>query len=138
LKVSDIDSQRMLIRVEQGKGNKDRYTLLSTRFLKELRDYWKQYQPSLWLFPGRSPNHTISDECVRAIMISAKHKAGIRKHGGIHVLRHCFGTHLLEAGTDIRTIQVLMGHKAIQTTARYLRVMQPTLQATRSPLDLPA
>lgn len=136
LKVTDIDSHRMMIRVEQGKGNKDRYTLLSQRLLNELRAYWKTYQPKTWLFPGKTPDKPLNESSVQKAMILAKVKAGIRKSGGIHALRHCFGTHLLEAGTDLRTIQVLMGHRSIQTTARYTRVTAHKIRFTQSPLDL--
>jgi len=136
LKVTDIDSHRMMIRVEQGKGNKDRYTLLSQRLLNELRVYWKTYRPKTWLFPGKTPDKPLNESSVQKAMILAKVKAGIRKSGGIHALRHCFGTHLLEAGTDLRTIQVLMGHRSIQTTARYTRVTAHKIRFTASPLDL--
>ena len=136
LKVTDIDSQRMMIRVEQGKGNKDRVTLLSQRLLGELRTYWKLYRPRVWLFPGRDPNKPLDATSVQKIIIQAKKKAGIHKHGGIHMLRHCFGTHLLEAGVDVRTIQSLMGHEHIQTTMRYMQVTQKRVSSIPSPLDL--
>lgn len=136
LKVTDIDSQRMMIRVEQAKGNKDRFTVLSDRLLKELRAYWKLYRPPVWLFPGRDPQKPLSQTAVQKIIIQAKQTAGIRKRGGMHMLRHCFGTHLLEAGVDVRTIQVLMGHKSLQTTARSMRVTSQKLTSTQSPLDL--
>ena len=136
LKVTDIDSSRMMIRVEQGKGNKDRYTLLSKRLLNELRAYWKAYQPKTWLFPGKTPDKPLSESAVQKAIIVAKAKAGIRKSGGIHALRHCFGTHLLEAGIDLRTIQVLMGHRSIQTTARYTRITAHKIRFTPSPFDL--
>jgi integrase/recombinase XerD len=136
LKVTDIDSQRMMIRVEQGKGNKDRYTLLSQRLLNELRAYWKLYRPKTWLFPGKTPDKPLNESSIQKALIVAKIKAGIRKDGGIHALRHCFGTHLLEAGTDLRTIQVLMGHRSLQTTARYTRVTSHKIRFTPSPLDL--
>lgn len=136
LKVTDIDSKRMLIRVEQAKGNKDRYTLLSQRLLRELRAYWQAYRPKTWLFPGKTPDTPLHESSVQKAIILAKIKAGIRKGGGIHVLRHCFATHLLEAGTDLRTIQNLMGHKSIQTTARYTRITANRVRQTASPLDL--
>lgn len=136
LKVTDIDSQRMLIRVEQGKGNKDRYTLLSHRLLNELRTYWREYRPKTWLFPGKNPNVPMHETGLQKAMILAKLRAGIRKQGGIHVLRHCFATHLLEAGMDLRTIQTLMGHRSIQTTTRYTRITANRIQRTPSPLDL--
>ena len=136
LKVTDIDSHRMMIRVEQGKGNKDRYTLLSQRLLNELRAYWKTYRPKTWLFPGKTPDKPLNETAIQRALIVAKVKAGIRKSGGIHALRHCFGTHLLEAGIDLRTIQVLMGHRSIQTTARYTRITAHKIRFTTSPLDL--
>lgn len=136
LKVTDIDSQRMMIRVEQAKGNKDRYTLLSQRLLNELRAYWKVYRPKTWLFQGKTPDSPMNESGIQKTMILAKIKAGIRKRGGIHVLRHCFATHLLEAGTDLRTIQTLMGHRSVETTARYTRITANRIRHTPSPLDL--
>ena len=136
LKVTDIHSDRMMIRVEQGKGRKDRYTLLSKRLLSELRAYWKIKRPAVWLFPGI---HLRKPGCARMAQkayAKAVAKAGITRKGGIHTLRHCFATHLLEAGVDIRTIQLLMGHSSILTTVRYLQVTSKTLQGTPSPLDL--
>jgi integrase/recombinase XerD len=135
LKVSDIVSDRMMIRVEQGKGMKDRYTVLSNRLLEVLRDYWRIYRPKLRLFPDDSNQPMV---CAQAHYIYTKtlKKAGIKIAGGIHTLRHCFATHLLEAGVDLRTIQTLMGHKSITTTARYLNVTSKTLQGVPSPLDL--
>lgn len=136
LKVTDIHSDRMMIRVEQGKGKKDRYTLLSKRLLGELRSYWEIKRPPVWLFPGI---HLHKPGCARMAQkayAKAVAKAGITRKGGIHTLRHCFATHLLEAGEDIRTIQLLMGHSSILTTVRYLQVTSKTLQGTRSPLDL--
>jgi len=136
LKVTDIDSQRMMIRVEQAKGNKDRYTLLSERLLNELRAYWKMCRPKTWLFPGKNPEKQLDESSIQKAMIMAKARAGIRKRGGIHVLRHCFATHLLEAGTDLRTIQILMGHRSIETTSRYTRIAASRVRRTKSPLDL--
>ncbi|MBA7686887.1 IS91 family transposase ISTha3 [subsurface metagenome] len=136
LKVTDIHSDRMMIRVEQGKGKKDRYTLLSKRLLGELRSYWEIKRPPVWLFPGI---HLHKPGCARMAQkayAKAVAKAGITRKGGIHTLRHCFATHLLEAGEDIRTIQLLMGHSSILTTVRYLQVTSKTLQGTQSPLDL--
>jgi integrase/recombinase XerD len=131
-----IDSQRMVIRVEHGKRDKDRYTLLSARLLQELRDYWRAERPALWLFPSRDPQRHLNDETARTVFLKAKAKAGITKGGNIHCLRHSFATHLLEAGVDLRTIQVLLGHASILTTSRYLRVTRQTLGGTPSPLDL--
>ena len=136
LKVTDIHSDRMMIRVDQGKGKKDRYTLLSKRLLGELRSYWEIKRPPVWLFPGI---HLHKPGCARMAQkayAKAVAKAGITRKGGIHTLRHCFATHLLETGVDIRTIQLLMGHSSILTTVRYLQVTSKTLQGTQSPLDL--
>ena len=138
LKITDIDSRRMMIRVEQGKGNKDRYTVLSTRLLEALRLYWKVERPRMWLFPGQDPNRPLHESSAQQVFGMAKRRAGIRKRGGFHVLRHCFCTHLLEAGTDLRKIQLLAGHASLQTTARYLRVSRDRLAQVRSPLDLAA
>jgi len=136
LRPADIDSQRMMIRIVRGKRAKDRYTLLSPRLLQELRAYWKAYHPRTWLFPSRNPERPFNDDKARAVFNQAKAKAGIRKGGSIHVLRHCFATHLLEAGVDLRTIQILMGHSSITSTAWYLHLTRKTLDHTRSPLDL--
>jgi integrase/recombinase XerD len=136
LRPADIDSQRLMIRIVCGKRAKDRYTLLSPRLLQELRAYWRAYRPRTWLFPARNPDRPFNDDKARAVFNEAKAKAGIRKGGSIHVLRHCFATHLLEAGVDLRTIQILMGHSSITSTAWYLHVTRKTLERTRSPLDL--
>ncbi len=137
LKLSDIDSSsRMTIRVSQGKGNKDRYTILSSRLLTELRAYYREYKPPLWLFYGSYTGERMSIGTAQKIYYNAKERAGIAKKGGIHTLRHCFATHLLEAGVDLRTIQSLMGHASIMTTIGYLRVTSKKLAATKSPLDL--
>jgi len=136
LKLTDIDSKRMMIRVRQGKGSKDRYTILSKRLLQQLRMYWKMYHPSLWLFSGRKPGQPMPASTAAAIYYNAKNKAGIKKGKGIHTLRHCFATHMLEAGVDLRTIQVLMGHSSIMTTIIYLQVSRKRLSSIQSPLDL--
>jgi integrase/recombinase XerD len=136
LKLSDIDSSRMTIRITQGKGNKDRYTILSSRLLTELRTYYREYRPPQWLFYGSYTGKQISIGTAQTMYYNAKERAGITKEGGIHTLRHCFATHLLEAGVDIRTIQSLMGHTSIMTTMNYLRVTSKKLAATMSPLDL--
>jgi integrase/recombinase XerD len=136
LRPHDIDSQRMMIRVVAGKRAKDRYTLLSARLLQELRTYWKIERPRTWLFPGRRPDKPFSDDKARDIFNRAKAKAGIRKAGSIYLLRHCFATHLLEAGVDLRTIQILMGHASIDSTILYLHVTRKQLDATQNPLDL--
>jgi integrase/recombinase XerD len=137
LKVGDIDSARMTIRVEQGKGAKDRYTLLSPRLLRELRRYWVGQRPKEWLFSAtRDVNQPISTTTAQKIFYAAKRRAGIGKDCGIHGLRHAFATHLLEAGVDIHTIQRLMGHGHISSTLRYFHLADKHLAATASPLDL--
>jgi len=136
LKVTDIHSDRMMIRVDQGKGKKDRYTLLSKRLLGELRSYWQIKRPTVWLFPGIKRHKPLCARMAQKVYAQAVAKAGITRKGGFHTLRHCFATHLLEAGQDIRTIQLLMGHSSILTTVRYLQVTSKTLQGTQSPLDL--
>jgi integrase/recombinase XerD len=136
LKVADLDSERMAIRVAEGKGRKDRYTLLSERLLEELRGYWRVYRPPLWLFPGRGAQHPLSRATAHHIYHVAKDRAGIRKTGGIHSLRHAFATHLLEAGIDLPTIQSLLGHNSIRTTSRYLHIVHGGGADKRSALDL--
>ena len=136
LKLGDIDSSRMTLRVEQGKGAKDRYTLLSPRLLAELRRYWASYRPKVWLFTTRDGEHPISDATVQKIFYAAKRRAGITKQCGIHSLRHAFATHLLEAGVDIHTIQRLMGHGHISSTLRYFHLARKHLAGTPSPLEL--
>ncbi|MBI3265033.1 MAG: site-specific integrase [Acidobacteria bacterium] len=137
LKVSDIDAERRTIRVEQGKGGKDRYVPLSTRLLHELRTYWQTAPPGVWLFPNRQRTRPTDITVAQKIYMMAKLRAGIRKQGGIHALRHAFATHLLEAGTDLHTVQRLLGHRQISTTMRYFHLSQRHLTTTRSPLDLP-
>jgi len=136
LRVTDIDSKRMMIRVQQGKGRKDRYTVLSKRLLTELRAYWKMYRPPVWLFYGTKKTRPLTDRSAQVIYYNAKKKAGITKGKGIHMLRHCFATHLLEAGVNLRTIQMLMGHTSIMTTMTYLQVTRKQISSTQSPLDL--
>ena len=136
LRPADIDSQRLMIRIVHGKRARDRYTLLSPRLLEELRSYWRTYRPRTWLFPARRPDRPFNDDKARVVFNQAKAQAGIRKGGSIHVLRHCFATHLLEAGVDLRTIQILMGHSSITSTAWYLHLTRKTLERTHSPLDL--
>jgi integrase/recombinase XerD len=137
LKPKHIESRRMLILVEGGKGNKDRYTLLSERLLKELRHYYRTFEPKNYLFPSAfKSRETLSYESVRRIYEDARKKAGINKGRGLHTLRHSFATHLLEAGYDIRKIQVLMGHTRLSTTMIYLHVSKETLSKIKSPLDL--
>jgi integrase/recombinase XerD len=136
LKVADLDSERMTIRVAQGKGRKDRYTLLSERLLEELRGYWRLYRPPLWLFPGRGGQHPLARSTAHCIYQLAKDRAGIQKTGGIHSLRHAFATHLLEAGIDLPTIQSLLGHNSIRTTTRYLHIVHGGGADRRAALDL--
>jgi site-specific recombinase XerD len=136
LKLTDVDSTRMTIRVEQGKGAKDRYTLLSPRLLAELRRYWVLYRPKEWLFTGRDVTQPIGEHTVHRIYHAAKARARISKEGGIHSLRHAFATHLLEAGVDIHTIQRLMGHGHISSTLRYFHLARKHLAKTPSPLEL--
>jgi site-specific recombinase XerD len=125
--------------VEKGKGGKQRYTILASRLLKELRHYYKKCQPQTYLFPSfykHRNNQTLTYSSVRSIYEKARKKAGIKKGAGIHTLRHSFATHLLEAGYDIRRIQVLMGHRRLSTTMIYLHVSRKTLSKIPSPLDL--
>jgi len=136
LGVADLDSSRMMIRVRQGKGQKDRYTILSRRLLRELQMYWRSRRPPMWLFPGAKPDRPIGRNTAGRIYRRAKERAGIKKQGGIHTLRHCFATHLLEAGVDVRTIQLLMGHRSIRSTIRYVQLTRKTFDGTPSPLDL--
>ena len=136
LKPDHIDSKRMLILVENGKGEKERYTLLSERFLKELRDYYGIYRPTKWLFPSNQTSAPLHRQTLYNIYEDAREKAGIKKGRGPHTLRHGFATHLLEAGYDIRKIQVLMGHKSLSSTMIYLHVSRQTLSKMKSPLDL--
>ncbi|WAC07256.1 MAG: site-specific integrase [Thermodesulfobacteriota bacterium] len=136
LKVSDIDSQRMMIRVRQGKGQKDRYTLLAQRTLEVLREYWKEYRPQYWLFPAKPENEALSVSAVQRVFEKIVLQAGIKKAASVHTLRHSFATHLLEAGTDLYHIQRLLGHTSPKTTAIYLHLSRKNLGGVTSPLDL--
>jgi integrase/recombinase XerD len=137
LKVSDIDSQRMRIRVEQGKGRRDRDALLSPHLLAVLRNWWKVARPPVWLFPNRlTPFHAVTARSLNRAFHEATRKAGIKKAVSLHTLRHCFATHLLEQDVDVRVIQVLLGHKKLETTAVYTHVAAKTLDGVGSPLDL--
>ena len=133
---TDIHSERMLIRVDQGKGRKDRYTLLSPQLLEELRAYWREYRPQQWLFEGPKPGQHLRRGQRRQSLRRAKARAGIEHGHGIHSLRHSFATHLMEAGVPLPVIQRLMGHTSLSTTAKYLHVTSQHLETIRSPLDL--
>jgi integrase/recombinase XerD len=135
LTVEDIDSRRMVLRVRQGKGRKDRYVMLSPRLLEVLRAYWKAARPAHWLFPGQVEGRPLTAGSAHRVCVQASHAAGLGKHVTVHTLRHSFATHLLEAGTDIRTIQLLLGHRELRTTAIYTHVAPATLETTPSPLD---
>ena len=136
LQVPDLDSQRMMIRIEQGKGHRDRFVPLSPKLLNLLRTYWRKLRPQPWLFPGQFPAQPLGREAVRDAIARASARAGLKKHVSPHSLRHAYAVHLLEAGTDIRKIQLLLGHRSLSTTARYLRLATTTVCATTSPLDL--
>jgi integrase/recombinase XerD len=135
LKVSDIDSKRMLIRIEQGKGHKDRYVMLSPHLLELLRAWWKQAQPRGWLFPGRDPVLPITTRQFTRACHEAAEAAGIKKRVSPHTLRHSFATHLLEQDVDIRVIQTLLGHVKLDTTARYTQIATKVICDVMSPLD---
>ena len=136
LKPTDIDSRRMVIRVVQGKGQKDRYVMLSAKLLEILRSYWKAMHPKDWLFPGGHPGQPISKDAVEQACRKAHRASGLAKPVTPHSLRHAFAVHLLESGTDVRTIQLLLGHRSLSTTARYLRIATNKVCSTSSPLDL--
>ena len=135
LRVSDIDSKRMLIRVEQGKGRKDRYAMLSPQLLELLRAWWLQCRSKGWLFPGRDPLLPITTRQLNRVCHMAAKAAGLGTWVSPHTLRHCFATHLLESAIDVRVIQVLLGHSKLETTARYTHVATNVLRAVTSPLD---
>jgi site-specific recombinase XerD len=136
LKVSDIDSKRMLILIQLGKGKKDRYAMLSPRLLTILRDYWSVVKPNVWLFPGRDSVMPITIRQLYRVVRDTAEAIGINKRVSPHVLRHSFATHLYEQGTDIRTIQALLGHSKLDTTARYAHVATKVLCKVASPLDM--
>jgi site-specific recombinase XerD len=136
LKPTDIDSQRMVIRVEQGKGQKDRYVMLSPKLLETLRSYWRLTRPKKWLFEGDVVGQPITRSAVEQACLKARRLSGIRKPISPHSMRHAFAVHLLESGTDVRTIQLLLGHRSLATTARYLRIATSKVCSTSSPLDL--
>jgi site-specific recombinase XerD len=135
LRVADIDSARGVIAVRAGKGGKDRHVMLSPQLLGILRAYWRLARPPGYLFPGRDDDHPLSTTVLHAACRSATKAAGLTKRVTIHTLRHSFATHLLENGTDIRIIQVLLGHQNLSSTARYTQVATHVIRATTSPLD---
>lgn len=138
LKIDDIDSRRMTIRIEQGKGGKDRYVMLSPTLLVLLREYYKAYRPSgVWLFPSsRDSQKPINAQCLQRAFKRAVNTVGCKKHVSVKTLRHCFATHLLESGLDVRTIQLLLGHRELSTTMIYAHVSDERIRTTVSPLDL--
>lgn len=137
LRCADIDSERMAIHVRNGKGKKDRYVMLGERLLVLLREYWLTAQPGReYLFPGDTPDGTTSRDAPRRALRQAAKACGLTKRVTPHVLRHSFATHLLESGTDLRTIQVVLGHASLRTTARYAHISKRHIEATESPIDL--
>jgi integrase/recombinase XerD len=135
LRLTDIDSQRKLIHIRSAKGNKDRYTILSDVVLESLRDYWKAYRPSVWVFEGQQPGRPYSIRSAQRVFEVAAEKAGIHKNVSIHALRHSFATHLLEQGVDIRYIQELLGHSSVRTTEIYTHVSRRQISTLRSPIE---
>jgi integrase/recombinase XerD len=136
LRVTDIDSARMVIHVRQGKGAKDRLVPLSLRLLQELRAYWRVCQPRTWLFPGQTADGTMTASNIQRRFGRLVQQVGLSKHCSMHTLRHSYATHLLEAGVDVLTLKALLGHSSLQTTARYLHVSTQRLHQTPSLLDL--
>jgi len=135
LRLGDIDSQRMMIRVDQGKGRKDRCVMLATKLLQTLRRYWLEYRPGSWLFPGADRSRPLSRASIERFFARARDKAGIRKKVYPHSLRHAFATHLLERGVNIRVIQRLLGHRSLRSTEIYTHVAETYVRDTKSPLD---
>lgn len=136
LQVSDVDSQRRCIRVQQGKGRRDRYTILPPTLLEILRDYWKQDRSDSWMFPGRAPGRPLTQATIQVATRKARRRSGLAKPIRTHTMRHCFATHLLEAGVDLRRIQLLLGHRSLNTSAMYLHVAVGAMQSDREPVDL--
>jgi site-specific recombinase XerD len=136
LKVRDMDRGRMTVRIEQGKGRKDRYVPLSKRLLKRLDHYWATRQPRHWVFEGNTPDRCLHVTAVQKAYTLAKLRAGIQKRGGVHALRHAYATHLIESGVDVLTVQRLLGHRSVSTTMRYFHLSQARIAVVRSPLDL--
>jgi len=135
LKITDIDSKRMMVRIQQGKGGKDRYSILSHAALECLRQYWRKYHPKDWLFEGQKKDKHISISSIHQIFHAAKKRAGITKPASVHTLRHSFATHLVEAGTSLHHVQLLLGHRSPNTTTVYLHVSRLNLAQVTSPLD---
>jgi len=135
LKLTDIDSKRMMVRISQGKGGKDRYSILSQTALEHLRQYWKKYRPTEWLFDGQKKDDHITTHSIQLMFYAAKKRAGITKPVSVHTLRHSFATHLIEAGTSLHHVQLLLGHRSPTTTTVYLHVSRLNLSQVTSPLD---
>jgi site-specific recombinase XerD len=135
LKITDIDSKRMMVRISQGKGGKDRYSILSQTTLEHLRQYWRKYHPTEWLFNGAEKNGPLSTNSIQQLFYKAKKRAGITKPASVHTLRHSFATHLIEAGTSLHHVQLLLGHRSPTTTTVYLHVSRLNLGQVTSPLD---
>ena len=135
LKVCDVDSKRMMLRVEQGKGRKDRHAMLSPQLLELLRDWWRIARPQVWMFPGRNPINPMTTRQLNRVCHMAGAAAGLPKRVSPHTLRHSFATHLFEQNIDIRVIQVLLGHAKLDTTARYTQVATNIIREVMSPLD---
>jgi site-specific recombinase XerD len=135
LKMTDIDSKRMTVRIRQGKGGADRYSILSQTALEHLRQYWKKYRPTEWLFEGQKKDDHITSHTIQTIFYAAKERAGITKPASVHTLRHSFATHLVEAGTSLHHVQLLLGHRSPTTTTVYLHVSRLNLSQVTSPLD---
>jgi site-specific recombinase XerD len=136
LRVADLDRTRMTLRVEQGKGRKDRVVPLSRKLLGQFEAYWRAEPPRLWLFANRTGTAHVDITVAQKVFMLAKLRTGISKRGGIHGLRHAFATHLIESGADVPTVQRLLGHRSVSTTMRYFHLSQARLAAIRSPLDL--
>jgi integrase/recombinase XerD len=135
LKITDIDSKRMMVRITKGKGGKDRYSILSQTTLEHLRQYWKKYRPTEWLFDGQKKGEHISTHSIQCMFYAAKKRARIKKPASVHTLRHSFATHLIEAGTSLHHVQLLLGHRSPTTTTVYLHVSRLNLAQVTSPLD---
>src|SRR4030042_3220896 len=135
LKLTDIDSKRMMVRISQGEGGKDRYSILSQTALEHLRQYWRKYHPTEWLFNGAEKNGPLSTNSIQQLFYKAKKRAGITKPASVHTLRHSFATHLIEAGTSLHHVQLLLGHRSPTTTTVYLHVSKMNLAQVTSPLD---